>query len=291
VEIFNNIFNLRKEFYSGKQKIVYYEEGEGFPFLVIHGWGIIDSPKRNLPFIKTLAKRGFKVYQVSLPGFGESSLPELKSNKDELTESIVKFADEMKISQFLVYGHSAGGLIASKLESKEPKKFKVIVLNSVPCPFRIRLLSRIGIVGIIPFLAVTGFLGVAIPPIFFLKEIRNYFKNTYIFFRREKATMWRAWNRLINNDFRESFSNIEKIVTPTLVIRGEKEPFLIKAGSDFFMKKPNSLPEVVRGQGHGMITEIPEFLADKIMDFIKINYLILQKELLGLRLDFIKSQY
>jgi pimeloyl-ACP methyl ester carboxylesterase len=276
---------LKKELVFGKQKIVYYEEGTGFPFLVLHGWGTRHSPDRNEGFIKELASKGFRVIQVTLPGFGDSSLPDIKTKEDELTKSIMKIMDRLEIGQVLVYGHSAGGLIAAKLAKMNPQRFKVIVLHSVPCPNQVKLLTQLGVFGVVGYLVFAG-LWYLIPPILFLKPVRQLFKSQYEFFSRKKNAMGKAWKRFVSKNFDESLSYIITSPTPTLVMIGEKDIFLFKRGMEFFQQKPNSVCEILPEVGHKAPQLQPEIVVGKIMTFIKNNYSKLQKEVEGFNLVF-----
>jgi pimeloyl-ACP methyl ester carboxylesterase len=276
---------MKKELVFGKQKIVYYEEGTGFPFLVLHGWGTRRSPDKNTGFIKELASKGFRVIQITMPGFGDSTLPNLKTKEDELTQSIIKTLDYLQIGQVFVYGHSAGGLVAAKLAKINSQRFKVIVLHSVPSPGRVKLLTQFGVFGILGYLVFAG-LWYLIPPILFLKPVRILFKSQYEFFSRKGNAMGKAWKRFILKNFDEIFSNIIKIPTPTLVMIGEKEIFLFRRGMEFFQQKPNSVCEVLPKVGHKAPQLQPEVVVGKIMNFIKNNYSKLQKEAEGFNLVF-----
>ena len=260
---------MKKEVFLGEQKIVYYQKGKGSPFLIIHGWGGSASPRHNLKFQEILAKRGFRVLVISLPGFEESSLPTLKTNNDEITESILKFADKLNLKQFFIYGHCLGGLIAVKLVRLYPKRIKGIILCAVPSPFAVKISMKVGFLGLILFLLVAELSQLFFPPIYFFKRLRKWLREQFKFYKRRHGIMWRAWKRIMLKDFKETFLAIEKIKTPALIILGDKENFIIRKGVDFFKKIPGSVSKVILGANHSVQLDAPEKLVGEIVSFIK----------------------
>ena len=81
--------------------------------------------------------------------------------------------------------------------------------------------------------------------------------------------MWRAWKRIMLKDFKETFLAIEKIKTPTLIVLGDKENFVIKNGVDFFKKIPGSVSKVILGTNHSVQLDAPEKLVGEIVSFIE----------------------
>lgn len=259
---------MQKELFLGDQKVVYYEKGKGMPFLIIHGWGGSTSPIHNLKFQETLAKKGFRVFVIALLGFGESSLPILKDDKDEITESILKFADKLKLKRFFLYGHSLGGLIAIKIGRLYPQRVKGIVLCAAPSPFMVKKLMKVGYFGLILFLLIAELSQIFLPPVYFFKRLRIWLHRQFKFYQRKKATMWRAWKRIMNKDFKEVFSGINNIKTPVLIVSGTKENPLIKSGVNFFKKIPGSISKIIPEANHSVQIDAPERLAETIATWL-----------------------
>jgi len=259
---------MQKELFLNDQKIVYYEKGKGTPFLVIHGWGGSTSPVHNLKFQEIMAKNGFRVFVIALPGFGDSSLPTLKSNEDEITESVIKFADKLKLKRFFLYGHCFGGLIAIKIGRLYPHRVKGIILCATPSPFVIKSLMRAGYLGLILFLLIAELSQIFLPPVSFFKRLRKWLHRQFKFYQRKKATMWRAWKRIMNKDFEKVFFDIEKVTTPVLIILGTKENPLIKSGVNFFKQIPNSVLKILIGANHSVQIDAPERLAEEIVNWL-----------------------
>ena len=260
---------MQKEVFFGEQKIVYFEKGKGFPFLIIHGWGGSTSPLYNLKFQAALAKKGFRVFVIALPGFGESSLPNLKNDNDAITESVLKFADRLKLKHFFVYGHCLGGLIAIKIGKLYPKRVKGVILCAAPSPFMVKTLMRVGYLGLILFLLIAELSQLFLPPVYFFRRLRRWLHQQFKFYRRKKGVMWRAWKRIMKKDFQEVFTHIETIKKPVLIIAGTKENLLIKSGLGFFKKIPNSISRLIPEANHSVQIDAPEQLAEEIANFIK----------------------
>ena len=259
---------MQKELFLNDQKIIYYEKGKGSPFLIIHGWGGSTSPIHNLKFQEILAQKGFRVFIISLPGFGDSSLPTLKNNEDEITESVIKFADKLKLKRFFLYGHCFGGLIAIKIGRLYPHRVKGIILCGTPSPLLVKNLMRVGYLGLILFLLIAELSQIFLPPVHFFRRLRRWLHRQFKFYQRRKGTMWRAWKRIMNKDFKKVFGDIEKTTVPVLIVLGTKENPLIKSGVNFFKQIPNSVAKIITGANHSIQIDAPEKLVEEITHWL-----------------------
>ncbi|MFH1423646.1 MAG: alpha/beta hydrolase [Candidatus Nealsonbacteria bacterium] len=255
---------MQKELFLGEQKIVYYEKGKGTPFLILHGWGGSTSPTSNLKFQELLAKKGFRVFVIALPGFGDSSLPTIKGGEDEITESVVKFADKLKLKRFFLYGHCFGGLIAIKIGQLHPHRVRGIVLCAVPSPFVVRATTKIGRPGLILYLLIAELSQLFLPPVSFFRKLRRWLHRQFKFYQRKRGTMWRSWQIMMNKDFKEVFVDVEKMTIPVLIVLGTKENPVIRSGTNFFKRIPNSTSKVIIGANHSIQIDAPEKLVREI---------------------------
>jgi len=255
---------MQKELFLNEQKIVYYEKGKGTPFLILHGWGGSTSPIYNLKFQEILAQKGFRVFVICLPGFGDSSLPTLEGNEDGITDSVIKFADKLKLKRFFIYGHSFGGLIAIKIGRLYPQRIRGIVLCAAPSPFVVRATTKIGRPGLIFCLLIAELSQIFLPPVFFFRKLRRWLHRQFKFYQRKRGTMWRAWQRMMNKNFKEIFVDVEKMTTPVLIVLGTKENPIIKNGAKFFKRIPNSVLKVIIGANHSIQIDAPEKLVEEI---------------------------
>lgn len=107
----------------------YTDEGEGFPILMLHGFG---GSHRNFNRAAELLKDSFRIVRLDLPGFGLSDMPGAGKediSPRELYRSYLSFmTDTLKLDSFYVMGNSMGGLIAWNIAAENPEKVKGLVL-------------------------------------------------------------------------------------------------------------------------------------------------------------------
>ena len=85
--------------------INYEVSGEGTPVILLHGW--LCSLDTMKPIASVLEK--FKVYNVDLPGFGKSDMPEKPFNTNDFGDFLDGFIKGLKIENPILIGHSNGG--------------------------------------------------------------------------------------------------------------------------------------------------------------------------------------
>jgi len=90
---------------------IYYEKSGKKPIKVVllHGWGC-DS--KLMAFIGEHLKSHFTVYNIDLPGFGQSSEPPTTWGADDYTDLVHKFCKKNKIDNPIIIAHSFGCRIA-----------------------------------------------------------------------------------------------------------------------------------------------------------------------------------
>ena len=95
-------------------KINYKVSGVGPPLIFLHGWG------RNLNDFDKVTNQindDFTVYQLDLPGFGESSINRSLS-VEKYADIINEFCLSLAINSPIIIGHSFGGRVAIMYASK-----------------------------------------------------------------------------------------------------------------------------------------------------------------------------
>ncbi|HHD92223.1 MAG TPA: alpha/beta hydrolase [Candidatus Portnoybacteria bacterium] len=93
--------------------------------IILHGWGI--NSNYFIPLANELAP-DFEIYVPDLPGFGQSSEPDTPWNVDNYTDLIIKFARELNLEKFYLFGHSFGGRVAIKLTSRNQNQIEKLIL-------------------------------------------------------------------------------------------------------------------------------------------------------------------
>jgi pimeloyl-ACP methyl ester carboxylesterase len=103
---------------------IYYEAiGEGYPILMLHGYGIDHHVMTGCmePIFKK--RPGYKRIYMDLPGMGRSKAPGWLDNTDRVLDIVIGFS-EMVIPEgdFLVAGESYGGYLARGMVYKMPQR-------------------------------------------------------------------------------------------------------------------------------------------------------------------------
>lgn len=103
--------------------------GDGPAVLALHGWGAsLDS---FWPVAVSLGARGFRVYALDLPGFGQSAPPPEPWGVPEYAEFVVAYLDAQHLARVHLLGHSFGGRISLILGADYPDRVdKIVLANS-----------------------------------------------------------------------------------------------------------------------------------------------------------------
>lgn len=248
-------------------KISYITGGIGPCILVLHGWGGSLESWRSVGNV--LAESGYKVVILDLPGFGKSDYPPSDWSVFDYLDFILKFIEKLKslkiISEpFFLLGHSFGGRIAIKFAAFHPEKLKKMIL----CSAAGIVSEKKAKIKIINFLAKLGrkifFLNYSWPVSNFFKRVVYYFAESHDYLKAN-AVMKKVMQRVLSENLSDCFS---KIKTPTLIIWGEKDKILSVKEAYLMNKKiSGSKLEIFQGVGHAPNLEIPEKLAESILNW------------------------
>lgn len=100
--------------------------GDGVPVLALHGWG--GSVKSFWPIAEALAKRGYEVHLLDMPGFGESALPPETWGVADYMRFTLAYLDTHDLDRIHLIGHSFGGRIGLMLAAEHPDRVIKMVL-------------------------------------------------------------------------------------------------------------------------------------------------------------------
>ena len=117
---------MDKSINIGSTRLFFTVEGEGLPVILMHGWGCNHS---TLTSIEQQLSRGFKVYNVDFPGFGNSDEPTSVWGVEEYTRLIEDFARQEHIENPILLGHSFGGRVGILFASRN-KVHKLILVDA-----------------------------------------------------------------------------------------------------------------------------------------------------------------
>lgn len=192
---------------------------------LVHGLG--EYSGRYIDFIKKLNSLNINVYTFDLPGHGNS--PGKRGYIKSFYE-IYSFIDEFAPDDFILFGHSLGGLISARyceLDLKTPKK---LILSSPAIGDVAQKKFLLNIMSIFPSLSFSN--GIPADQISTdEKENERYLEDPLI---HDKITVRTA--KQMFKEAESALNNIENIDIPTILLYGEEDKVINK----FEYKKINN---------------------------------------------------
>lgn len=197
--------------------INYEIHGQGYPILVLHGWGgCINS---MLPIINSL-KSQYQVIALDFIGHGKSDFPISPMGVPEYTSVVKEFLDNLGITELYLIGHSFGGRVSIMLSSLYPNLVKKMILidsGGIKPKKSIKQLCKV-----YSYKFIKNFLKV----VMFNSES---YKNLMINYRKKAGSadynalpenMKATFVKVVNQDLR---CFLKDIAAPTLVVWGEND--------------------------------------------------------------------
>ena len=244
-------------------KIEYCEEGEGYPVLLLHGWGASFDTYRGI--INTLKNR-HRVVALNFPGCGNSGTMETPWNLDDYCDLVLKFMKALGLENPIMFGHSHGGRVTIKMVAEgmvNPPK--IVLLDSAGLipkkSFRqkFRAKSFKFIKGVLTLPVVKNFSGGL------LEKARNHYGSAD--YNAAPLVLRQTLVSLVNTDLRDI---LHKISCPTLLIWGENDTATPLSDAKIIK---NSIKDcglcVIKGTGHFSFLERPFEAHAIINSFIK----------------------
>lgn len=97
---------------------------DGAPVVLMHGWGCNHTTVRS---IAAILEQKMHVYNIDLPGHGQSDEPPTPWGVEDFTSQIEEFCKQKKIHDPVLIGHSFGGRISLLMSSRNPVSRMVLV--------------------------------------------------------------------------------------------------------------------------------------------------------------------
>lgn len=207
---------------------VYYRKvGEGAPLIFLHSVGLSGWSWRKV--IGEFAEH-FTCYNIDMPGYDHSDIPQRKYAIEDFTDAIVEVMDAEGIAQTSIVGDHTGSMVAVDLAARCSTRVKRMVLDGLPY-----WNQETGKVYFEKYFApqhtdVTSY-DVAVAPLISWEEAKALYPNLDHLHRNQEA--WekreeikrksRLWIRLCQ-DANTSYDvevAASKVNTPTLLIYGE----------------------------------------------------------------------
>ncbi len=108
----------------------YIDEGKGDAVLLLHGWGANITLFDGI--VKTLVS-GHRVIALDMPGFGKTPEPPVPWCVDDYVDFLIRFLDELQLTEFSVIVHSFGGRVLFKMNAREGLPYvirKAVLIDS-----------------------------------------------------------------------------------------------------------------------------------------------------------------
>ncbi len=229
--------------------------------LILHGWG---SCAENWKQVKKLLEiQGYKVFVPDFPGFGENPPLTKPWSLDNYAEWVKEFCEKQNLSQIFLLGHSFGGRIAVKFVVKYPEKVKGLILVSAAGIKQKKNLKQISLFRIAKIGSKFSFCPCysLLRRIFYKLIVK---KTDYL---KVNGALKETFKKIIGEDLRPYLS---KIKTSTLIIWGQKDK-ITPLSDAYLIKKEivNSEIKIIPQAGHRINLEVPEKLANIILNFLK----------------------
>jgi pimeloyl-ACP methyl ester carboxylesterase len=220
----------------GNQIWNYKEIGKGnkTPMLILHGWG--RSGNEWVQMAGELSSySGRKAYVLDLPGFGGSSLPNVK-NIFEYSELVLQFCSYLEIPKVIIMGHSLGGRVGIVLGSRYPTLVEKLILID---PAGVKPSSMMRVV-----MRVVSQLFRWVPERVRRKVSVKVMDDDYV----RSPTLRELYRGVVKDDLR---SDLPHIKYKTWVIWGEKDRVLPLSLLNVYKKLlPSPTCRVIWGAGH-----------------------------------------
>lgn len=108
---------------------IYYEvRGEGFPVLMLHGYGIDHNVMVGCMEPVFKGRPGYSRIYIDMPGMGQSKAPEWLGNSDQVLDIVIRFSEKAIKGRFLVAGESYGGYIARGMVNRISSRIGGVLL-------------------------------------------------------------------------------------------------------------------------------------------------------------------
>lgn len=253
--------------------IHYYEGGpaNAETLLMIHGFGA--NRDNWLRFAHFFTDR-YHVIALDLPGFGESSRPDIRYDVLSQAERVRAFAQALKVERPHLIGNSMGGHIAALYAARHPAEVASLALldnSGIDSPQKSELIQRLERGEPNPlvarsaeeFDALLKFVFVTPPPL--PDALKRYFAERSVANREHYDRVFAQ----LRSHYVPLEPELPKIEAPTLVLWGDKDRALDVSSIQVMeplLKRPSVV--VMKDCGHAPMIERPEETARHYQAFL-----------------------
>jgi pimeloyl-ACP methyl ester carboxylesterase len=242
----------------------------GSKIVLVHGWAKTASIDSLAPLQKELVEKGFRVWNIELPGFGNSKNAPSDWGTGEFAKEVAKFiktnVTNGKSAQYYLFGHSFGGSLTAYITANLwPKPEKIILCSSAGLRYKTPkalILMPIAKAAKLPLYLLPSTLREKVKKGFYyyLLRERDYIDSSVSKAKKEQFI------RVTNQDLKEIF---KKIKTPTLIIWGRQDKITpLKMGIKINKLIKSSKLKIIEGR-HGIPITRTKKVANLVEKFLE----------------------
>ncbi|MCC6277970.1 MAG: alpha/beta fold hydrolase [Oligoflexia bacterium] len=256
-------------------KIHYMVQGNGPDLILVHGLGANLICWRHL---MPLLSQNFTVWALDLPGFGKSSKPRTRVyGLEQQSENLRKFMDVNGIKKPLLVGNSMGAAICGEVAIRHPQRTSgLVLLNSahdskIVGPWDVRkirtlrplvspLVGRQIVKGVLKSLYGTK---QELP-----REIIDAYLEPFVKDEGASFAFIEAFEAIVENE--HLIEGLSKFKGPVMVLWGRRDRLTpLKFGEDLARRLGLKNFYVHPEAGHHMQEEVPEWITQHILEFVR----------------------
>lgn len=233
------------------------------PLVILHGWGL--SKKKFDPLQQELEQRGYTVYSLDFPGFGEASQPEKVYTLTDYAHWFYEWLQKSRIHQPILIGHSFGGRVSLRFNTLYPNIVSGLLLTGTPGYRPVKP-------GKFFLFVLLGKIGKAILSIPLLSRFHDQIRNKYYYiigareYTRAQGVMKDTFKNIVTDQLIE---DMKKVAVPTHLIWGADD-LIVPVSIAERMKQTmlHSTLTVVPNADHGLPFRKPKEFADIVETYV-----------------------
>ncbi len=254
----------------------------GQPLVFLHG---LMGYSQNWRRIALAFEDSHEVFVYDQRGHGKSFKPDLGYSPEDYAQDLKQILDELGWEQIDLVGHSMGGRNALHFANKYPSRVRKLVIEDIGPNADMSAIDRIlGMINSVP----VPFKTKNEARIFFANEfeakVKNYTKQPkamgqYFYSNLEEKpdglTDWRFNKRAIDLSLEEGraierWHEIENLICPTLLVRGENSPDLPREVFEKMLALNPSIQGVeIKNAGHWVHFDQPQEFITQLKLFLR----------------------
>lgn len=226
--------------------------------LILHGWRSSSDVFTDL--INFLNKNQYSVLVPDLPAFGKSEIPSEKFDNEYLKDSVLELTEKINFRPSIIFGHSNGGAISTKIILSEKLNIKKLVLIC-SAGIRDKRAKKIILKNVSKI----------VKPLFKPKFMQGLRKQIYKMLNSsdylESSYIQESYKNVIEEDFTEQFKQL-KVSTQIIWGQNDKEtPLYYAELLNKYIK--NSKLEIITDSAHFPFLERIDEFNSILIKFLK----------------------